>query len=151
MVNNFEDAKYELNGNLEGSNFSKDFYLPWKSWTPAITGSGSMTVTSDVIQLARYSVIGKICFFEIGATFTTGGTAGFYVVFEMPPGITSKNGGASVYPTFAAFIHEGSTLLFKAGLGFMVSNLFYVGRYDGTDWALKANSKAYISGHFETN
>lgn len=121
----------------------------WADWTPAIIGSGAMTVTSDVIQYARYLVIGKICFFEIGATFTTGGTAGNYVVFEMPPGITSRNGGASIYPAFPTFIHEGATLLYKSGLGFMTDVNFLVGRYDGTVWALKAASKAYLSGHFE--
>ena len=141
------DLQTQENAGLLDTN-TDSLDAPWKSWTPTMAADGGMTISSVTITYARYCIIGKICFFEVAAIFTTGGTASGRVKFSLPPGITSRNKTGSALPVFPAFIYEGATLAYKAGIGWVYTEL-NVQRYDCANWALKAGSQAHISGHFE--
>lgn len=56
----------------------------WQTWSPTIAGQGSMSVSSVVINLARFKVIGKTVMFQISANLTTGGSATNTIQFSLP-------------------------------------------------------------------
>lgn len=57
---------------------------PWITWTPTITASGSMTITSIVINEALYIQVGPITFFKIYIQGLIGGTLGPAINVTLP-------------------------------------------------------------------
>lgn len=56
----------------------------WQSWTPTVTGSGSMTISGLTVAFARYLQLGSIVFFTLNISCTTGGTAGQDIQISFP-------------------------------------------------------------------
>lgn len=56
----------------------------WTAWVPTFTASGSMTYTSVTANKAVYHQVGKLVFFRIDASGTTGGTASNTLFFTLP-------------------------------------------------------------------
>lgn len=116
----------------------------WQTWTPTITASGSMTVSSVTVQGAIYLRVGPIVYFTLEATFTLGGTAST-TVYISPP-ITIDN-TAGLTTTFIAYQYNGST--WSAAFGYCSSaNVnFQVTPNGGGNWALGSAGVA-INGQF---
>ena len=73
------------------------FTIPWTDWAPDYSAGGSMTFTSVTTIRARYCQVGKILFFQIRATGTTGGTISATIRCTLPTSvITLVSGGAEV-------------------------------------------------------
>ena len=83
----------------------------WQDWTPNYTQYGTMTYTSITTHTARYTKVGRMCFFKIDSAGTLGGTAIPQIAFS-PPIVPS--------PVFT-----GSGFSFS--LGVVVSSVFKVG------------------------
>jgi len=58
----------------------------WTSFAGSIsfTGSGSMTISSVSVSIAEYCQIGKVVFWQVYATMTTGGTASNSIRHTLP-------------------------------------------------------------------
>lgn len=56
----------------------------FSTWTPAVTASGSMTVSGVTITTAQYTQVGPLIFFQVSASFTLGGTAATDVYISLP-------------------------------------------------------------------
>lgn len=61
----------------------------WTAWTPTFTASGSMTYTPVTTNKAVYRQVGKLVFFRIDASGTTGGVASNTLFFTLP--VTAKD------------------------------------------------------------
>lgn len=60
------------------------FGTNWASYTPTMTASGSMTLSSIVYNDAQYLRVGPLVFFKLNVTFNTGGTADVQLTFSLP-------------------------------------------------------------------
>lgn len=105
----------------------------WLAYTPTVTGSGSMTIASLVINNARYLITGKTITVVMDLVFTTGGTAGATVNVTLPTNVRSRS--ATVFD--GAYIDDGA---YKDGYiqpdgANPTSNLKF-GRKDGAVWGL---------------
>lgn len=56
----------------------------WQSWTPTVTGSGSMTVSGVSVSFAEYIRVGPLIHFELSVNFTPGGTAANTIMLSLP-------------------------------------------------------------------
>ena len=62
----------------------------WLTWTPTVTASGSMTVSSVSFTLNEYLRIGPLVFFQIHCTLTLGGTLSSVVYFTVPVSMSAQ-------------------------------------------------------------
>ena len=79
----------------------------WISWTPAISASGSMTVSGVTINDAQYSNDGATVRFKLYVSLTLGGTADFFVYFTLPIPLAGSLNAITAYlvtPTSGTFI-----------------------------------------------
>ena len=113
----------------------------WQDWTPTLSASGSMSVTSVVITRARYAIIGKVVKFMVRADFTTGGTASNSLYFTLPvSSITNNNSHGCMVGDQGAF----------AGFTFHLNtSTIGVRRYDSANWSLGASRYIQVSGSYE--
>jgi hypothetical protein len=107
------------------------------SYTPTVTGGGSMTISSLVIDDARFIKNGKAITAWISVQFTTGGTASTTVNISMPVNSTGYN-FTQVFPTLN---FDGTTVVgylqLSAPPSFVVSRDLVV-----NNWALAAGRYA---------
>ncbi len=108
------------------------------TWTPTVTGSGSMTISSVVVQEARYRKRGKNMTIWVDLVFTTGGTASTLVYFTKP---VNSSGTGSVQNVQTAFVSDAGNLW-----GYVITepsagnNLFAVAsNTSGANYTLGAN------------
>ncbi len=115
-------------------------------WTPALTGTGSMTVTADDIQVAKFWDNGELTFFRLRASFTTGGTANTSIIVPLP-------GGYSQPFDFVTSIGGGTVVDGGAGIAAQVlahsATEFVVNRYDSANWSLGTNRRIIVWGFFQ--
>lgn len=116
--------------------------LTFTEWTPTYGGTGSMTYTST--SKGRYVRIGKILLFYLGATGTTGGSAGGGITFTPPLTLT----GSYLQGGGGAFVYDNG--LYRGGFWVVGSTtLIQVWRYDGGNWTIGANEKFAVCGILE--
>lgn len=110
----------------------------WHDWTPAPTGSGSMTTTSLSVTYARYKIELQTLRWNIEATVTTGGTASSAIRMTIPftSAWTDARGGAQV--------SDGNVLAGTWALGTTTRLDFR--KYDSSNWALAANRLVSAQG-----
>lgn len=118
----------DVDGEVWADNITENIIT---TWTPNLTGGGSMTVESESYNRNRYHIVGKLYFFELDVTFEIGGSVDKTVRVPWPttPGNTYQGGGGCV-------ILEGGSSTFEAGywLGGSTS-YFSVQKADGGNWA----------------
>jgi hypothetical protein len=86
----------------------------WTSWTPTVTASGAMTVSSLSNFDAQYCKIGAMVFFKIELSMTLGGTASNQVYVSLPV--------ASVGADVACQMHmQNAAITWTAVFGFTQS------------------------------
>lgn len=116
------------------------FSVAWQSWTPEFGGSGSLTFTSGS-PTARYFVFGKLCFINLYAAGTTGGSTSTIITFTLPVAAVSGqhtlSAGTADVSTAAgvAWISEPTVCSVKKG--------------DGSNWGLGASRVIRVSGFYE--
>jgi hypothetical protein len=115
-------------------------------WTPALTGTGSMTVTADDIQVAKFWDVGELTWFKLRASFTTGGTANTSIIVPLP-------GGYSQPFDFVTSLGGGTVVDGGAGVDAQVlahsATEFVVNRFDSANWSLGANRRIIVWGFFQ--
>jgi hypothetical protein len=92
----------------------------WISWTPAVTASGTMTITALTITDAQYLRLGPFVFFKIYASYTLGGTASTMLTFALPVNAAGQTS------TCVCSIYDPTAATWSAGFGMIdtTSNLF---------------------------
>lgn len=115
----------------------------YTDFTPTLTASGAMTITSPVINYARYAIIGTTVFIEVGATFTTGGTPDLSVIFDLP----YEAEKASV---LSGCVVDGGNELSGFAVLSAASKTLNVRRYDGGNWSTGASRSFRLSGIYRT-
>ena len=118
----------------------------WTAYTPTYTASGSMTYTSVTTNIARYIKIGRITFFELDASGTTGGTASTKLIASLP--VTAATGykiaGVSIVSDGGVlqmgFYEENSTTQIEV---FVTTN-------QTTNWGLGASRRIIVNGYYES-
>ena len=119
----------------------------WSTWTPTLSGGGSMTVTAGSIGEARYQQVGSRVYYSLVIGFTTGGTANPVVKFTAPvnrsqtvayaaAGNGSLNDGGLVRAAFCMW--SGS-----------LTDTIEIRRFDEANWSLGVGRVARISGFYE--
>jgi hypothetical protein len=123
--------------------FASTFPLTWTSWSPSYSAGGSMTYTSVTTSTGRYIQIGKLVFFKLIATGTTGGSASTHVKFTLP-----VNQSTTHYSTGSGFINEAGTI--TAGfLQYNSTTTMEVHHYNDANWTLGATRLFNIQGFYE--
>ena len=123
----------------------------WTDFTPALSASGSMTISAESGLVGRYSVIGKLCFVGVRAIFTTGGTASTAIYINTP--ISPHADISNDYTAFqfaARMVDGGSANIAMGGMldaGGGVYKLA-VQKYDLSNWGLGTTRQIRISGFY---
>lgn len=115
----------------------------WTDYSGTVTyaASGSMTYTTVTTAYYKYFQVGKMVWFQMAASGTTGGTASTDILFSLPVTAASANGA------FTAWYGDSGN---RPGLGFFNSTTQGgVGKVDGTNWALGAGKLIRVSGCYE--
>lgn len=110
--------------------------------TPTITGAGGMSVSSQVINVARYKVVGGLVFLELNVNFTLGGIASTDILFSVPL-LPSYSGGG------LGLITDSSQV---TGLITYIGDnpVFTIKRFDGANWSLGSSRNITISMTYST-
>ena len=113
------------------------------SFSPTLSGSGSMSISSSSITLARYAAIGELVFVEFSASFTVGGTPDLSVQFDLPLDAS----GAIMLP---AVVKDGGNELGGFALATASSKTISIRRYDGSNWNAGSNREIRLSGYYRS-
>jgi len=133
-----EDVATLIEGVLGSS--SNDATL--STWTPSYSASGAMTFTSVVTNYAKYMYHGKLVWFSIRATGTTGGTASTDIYFTLPVTAAASNTIA-----FAGMALDTGSIGCAAYQ--QSTTLGAVRKYDATNWGLGASRVIVAQGFYE--
>lgn len=130
--------------NIDGSDLTGANGIAFgASWTPTLTASGSMTVTSQTIDDAAWVRIGPYILFSLTARYTLGGTTSNYIYIPAPVAGTAHDVNVAFKTaadangtgtTDARWQYDGTRiLLFQGGLA---------------NWTLGANGACNIQGFY---
>lgn len=112
------------------------------TFTPTLTGNGSMTVYSQVTTIAHYMVIGGLVYIELNVTFTIGKTPNTDIQFSVPLAPTYSGGVPCV-------ITDSSKIL-----GFLSytasSTSVSVKRHDSGNWSAGSSRNISLSFIYST-
>lgn len=115
----------------------------WQSWTPTYSALSPMTFTTVTTNYAKYFLLGKILFFSIRATGTTGGTASTDLEFTLP------------FPMFNSLAMGGGVTVNDANTisGFSFGNAdkikVSIRKYDSSNFGLGANRLFIMNSFYE--
>lgn len=138
------DSRMYADGSIDGEHISTTTSWDWSDWTPTFTASGSMTITSVVINVARYRQIGKTIHFIIDAGYTLGGTTSNSVYFTLP---SACNLVANYQPVGAGFL-DGVTAWAQMN---NTTTSVITRRYDGGNLSLGAGKVSRYFGFYEAD
>lgn len=106
----------------------------WLTYTPTVSGSGSMTLSAGTIILARYKIENGICFIQIqGDNYTTGGTASNFIRASLPISQNSAMLGNFRYGS-TYFVNNGANTVGQYGFG--TTGVVEFGKQDVSNLAL---------------
>lgn len=129
----------------DGTNFQLLNPTPGlQTWTPTLTGSGSMAINAQVISYAKFRIIGKFVDFILRATFTTATSADKEVLFPLPL-TAAANNSISFY---AQIIDTSATPTSASSYQFSTTNGSVL-RYDSANWSLGTLREIRVSGRYE--
>ena len=112
------------------------------TYTPTITASGAMTITSQTINYANYRVSGLRCDLNIQATVQCGGTASATILIPLP--LTAIG---SQPPPGAPGLTEGATLK-SAAVSLSSTTVIAVQKYDSSNFSLATSIILHINGSY---
>jgi hypothetical protein len=117
----------------------------WQDWTPTVTGWAA----GYVVNIARYKLIGKTCFFTLDISGTSNSTA---VTATMP--FTSYSGaGDPVWGSTNSYVQDGGTVATTSASRWYVgenSNLLiaYTNMSNGA-WTSSGAKRIRVTGFYE--
>ena len=113
------------------------------TWSPTVTASGAMTVTSLSVNQAQYKRYGPFVHFHVSCTFTLGGTASTQVNVSVGLAGVTHN----VNCAFICSADENGTAITNARWRYDGTNLI-IFKAGGANWTLGANAAININGHY---
>jgi len=121
--------------------FSSGYGLTWTSWVPTYGASGSMTYTSVTTTFAKYIQVGKLVFYQIYASGTTGGTASNQITATLPvAGLSDSRVGSCI-------VQDGSGNI--TGQVFTNATNLLIYKYDTSNFGLGASRLFIAVGFYE--
>lgn len=111
------------------------------TWSPTLTASGSMTISSQSNQHFRFKRMDRLVWVSAYATFTTGGTASTDVLVPVPSGLTPV--GNDVLE--ARIVSDGSTVTDGTAIAQSAGTIL-VRKRDSTNWTLTSGNMIQING-----
>jgi hypothetical protein len=117
------------------------FPLNWNTWTPTYSCEAGMTFTGVTTNAARYIQIGKLVFYYISFSGTTGGTAKTYLAATPP--VTPANAFAA-----GAGYAVDNGVICGAAVQVSTTNI-YARRYDSANFTLGAGRSGVCMGVYE--
>lgn len=133
-----------------GGNPNTQYTNNWQSFTPTITGSGSMTWSTTSITTARYRLNGSTCEIQLGVTGTTGGVASNQLRMDPPiPMNKSSSTGNQAY-TFA-FTFDGANLSSLVGLDYPNNKISIFRDVVATNWGIGVTKQFYFITQYEVD
>jgi hypothetical protein len=106
----------------------------WLTYTPIVSGSGSMTLSVGTITLARYKIENGICFIQLqGDNYTTGGTTSNFIRASLPISQNSAMLGNFRYGA-TYFVNNGANMVGQYGFG--TTGVVEFGKQDVSNLAL---------------
>lgn len=115
----------------------------WLTWTPTFSCSGSMTFTSNSINIIKYKLRYDTVLFAINVFGTTGGTASTDIKVTIPFPVASD----VAYAPLAGYICDTSYMASLCGIGLTTQITW--SRYDHANWGLGANRTIAASGQLQ--
>lgn len=115
----------------------------WLNYSPTASGSGSMTISSLVINYAKYKRVGNLIYWIVSISFTTGGTASLSVFVSSPTTMDS----ASYETGSGTFVDTGNAM----GAFAYAANTttFTCRKYDASNWGLGSGRLLNLSGFYK--
>jgi hypothetical protein len=115
----------------------------WTDWTPTVTATGSMTISSLSWARKRWMRIGPLIYFEVNFSFTTGGTAstGVYITFH------SELAALDDFVTAPVGYQDGGGTVVGVAQSYS-STAMLVRKYDGSNWGLGTNRRIRCAGFY---
>lgn len=153
---NWTTIRDEFNGNIENINIkssaaivqSKLSFDSWSAWTPTYSANNSMTWTSVTTNIARYFVLGKVTYFQVYATGTTGGTPDAYLQFTLP---STPSNNTSGHASGGCSVTDGLGLI-RGGIWYIIGSgaTTNVGRYDLANFGAGTDRSILVQGFYES-
>lgn len=111
------------------------------SWSPSVSASGSMGVSSWSTVIANYHRQGKKVSLSLAGSFTTTGSASTDIVVTLP--IT---GAVANDQVFACHIYDTGLL---AGIAYVSSSTqMTIRKPDSSNWGIAASKAIKVAGHY---
>jgi hypothetical protein len=126
---------------LAASITNADLSMAWADWTPTYSAAASMTYTSVATMQGRYIQIGKVVYWYLLCTGTTGGTASDTIYFTLP--VTASNTGGAGGGNVLDAASQGAFMYFNS------TTQVGVRKYDGTNYGLGSGRQIRFSGFYE--
>lgn len=126
---------------------SSGFPISFSSWTPTLTASDSMTLTSTSIVSAKYFQIGKLVFFKLHITGTIGGTPAANIYATLP-----VNAATTLVEQFAAEVIDGDGTALtspSARIHDTTAKLNILKTHAGSNYTAGAAFATRVSGFYE--
>jgi hypothetical protein len=115
----------------------------WLTWVPAITCSGSLTLSSISVALARYTIDNNKLFYEIRFSGTLGGSASNVIYFTVPINCAQSANAPGMGYGFTAGIVAACNV--TAGTPDKIGVL----KYDVSNYATSGSCTVAVSGCYE--
>lgn len=115
----------------------------WQTFTPGFKGYGTMEIDTISVDEAKYTVIGKTCFYSFAATFNVVSAPSNIVVMKLP--LPSKNGFN--VPLGVSGVRDPS---FMPGYNLRNGqNELWLYRADMANWTVGTGRRVHGSGSYE--
>ena len=128
-----------------GSNLLSKDEVVFKDFIPSLDFS-TMAATAQVINIARYAVVGKVCLFSLDVQATLAATFTFQIVANLP--VTAKGSTASFQGFSGVGQNAGSGEIILAQIG-GTTNQLLIYRGNGTPNFTAGAWRARINGFIE--
>lgn len=116
-------------------------FTAWKAWTPTISGSGSMTVTSSTITEATYLQVGANVSFHCKFQVTFGGTGAAWGTATAPVSQKGDWQGITAYVT-------GSGMAWQPVLGLAQGSEIFFYAPNGGNWPVGSALTLALDGTY---
>ena len=133
------------------------FRINSDDWIPTYSANGSMTYSSVTTTAAWYTQIGRLCFFQISASGTTGGSADSWIGASLPLDTVSSYNSSTLQGAAAGSLAESGTPANTAHVwisdsdnGSGVNGLVKVYKSDRTNLGLSSGTAMQVTGFYYT-
>lgn len=125
--------------NSANLNFGTNF----QTFTPALTASGSMTVSGLTVQEARYLRIGPFVIVSLSVTFNLGGSASNNIYLTFP--VAGAMSASSLVPLSAGFYFPPAAGS-EVGFGYATAGQLTFARSNGANFPIQNSVQLFLGG-----